>query len=156
ADKIDRLNEHGTFPGIEQMLPVVADATSFTGYLQDWEIVLFEPDQITTNVAKFESLLRSEYDAAAEKGRAVYAPERVTTPGPEVLEFLGRALVTFSEVHIGHTQDEVRLHAPQTDRYTNRLPEFTSDVARSTRRQIFFAATKGGSEKVERLLKEFG
>ena len=44
------------------------------------------------------------------------------------------------------------------DRYTNRLPEFTSDVKRgheSGRRQIFFAATKGGHEKVERLLKEF-
>src|SRR5204863_7255990 len=48
------------------------------------------------------------------------------------------------------------LHAPSTDRYTNRLPEFTQDVARSTRRQLFFAATKGGREKVERLLKEFG
>src|SRR5439155_13905900 len=52
--------------------------------------------------------------------------------------------------------DELRLTAPQTDRYTNRLPEFTADVARSSRRQIFFAATKGGREKVERLLKEFG
>src|SRR5213596_3518400 len=38
---------------------------------------------------------------------------------------------------------EIRLHAPSTDRYTNRLPEFTADVARSSRRQIFFAATKG-------------
>src|SRR5262249_36944373 len=53
-------------------------------------------------------------------------------------------------------ENEIRLHAPQTDRYTNRLPEFTADVARSGRRQIFFAATKGGREKVERLLKEFG
>src|SRR5207237_7839965 len=62
ADKIDRLNEHGTFPGIESFLPLVANATSFAGYLDDWEIVLLEPDQITTNIAKFESLLRNEYD----------------------------------------------------------------------------------------------
>src|ERR1041385_2568571 len=156
VDKIDRLHEHGKFPGVESFLPVAANATSFADYLADWEIVLLEPDQITTNIAKFEALLRSEYDAAAEKGRAVYPPEKVTTPGVEVLAFLGRARVSFSEVHIGRTEDETRLHAPQVDRYTNRLPEFTQDVARSTRRQIFFAATKGGREKVERLLKEFG
>ncbi len=54
--------------------------------------------------------------------------------------------------------EEFRLRASQVDRYTNRLPEFTSDVKRghaSGRRQVFFAATKGGHEKVERLLKEF-
>ena len=159
ADKIDRLNEHGTFPGIEHFLPLVANATTFAGYLAGWEIVLLEPDQITTNTAKFESLLRNEYDAAAEKGRAVYPPEKVTTPGTEVLEFLGRARISFSEVHIGPPASSpaiLQLHAPSTDRYTNRLPEFTADVARSGRRQIFFAATKGGREKVERLLKEFG
>src|SRR5207244_895517 len=204
-----------TFPGVEQILPLVANATSFADYLSDWEIVLQEPDQITTNTAKFESLLRNEYDAAAENGRAVYPPEKVTTPGTEVLEFLGRARISFSEVHIGspssaasrqllpasgekgtgdahgvspsprlsgekgtgdaHREspsprvsgervaegrvrgpDEIRLNAPSTDRYTNRLPEFTGDVARSSRRQIFFAATKGGREKVQRLLKEVG
>src|SRR5205814_821694 len=42
--------------------------------------------------------------------------------------------------------------------YTNRLPEFAADVLRARdedKRQIFFAATKGGAEKAERLLKEF-
>jgi len=171
ADKIDRLTEHGTFPGIEHYLPLATSAVSFADYLEGWEVVLVEPDQIATNVAKFESLLRSEYDAAAEKGRAVYPPEKVTTPGTEVLAFLNRARLSFSEVHLwsgglqaagglkpAAPQDAalLQLHAPQTDRYTNRLPEFTADVARGTRRQIFFAATKGGREKVERLLKEFG
>ncbi|MEK6372572.1 MAG: transcription-repair coupling factor [Acidobacteriota bacterium] len=187
VDKIDRLNEHGTFPGIEHYLPLAGNAVSFADYLAGWELALIEPDQITTNVAKFEALLRNEYEAAAEKGRAVYPPEKVTTPGTEVLEFLGRARLSFSEVHMtthvipsvsegpvraggalntnsGATQPHrslatlgmTSLHAPQTDRYTNRLPEFVEDVARSARRQIFFAATNGGREKVERLLKEFG
>jgi transcription-repair coupling factor (superfamily II helicase) len=158
ADKIDRLNEHGTFPGIEHYLPLAGAAVSFADYLDGWELALIEPDQITTNVAKFEALLRHEFEAAAEKGRAVYAPEKVTTPGTEVLEFLGRARLSFSEVHIGAPSAPLHatLHAPQTDRYTNRLPEFVEDVTRSERRQIFFAATNGGREKVERLLKEFG
>ncbi len=189
ADKIDRLSEHGTFPGVEHYLPLAGNAVSFADYLADWELVLIEPDQITASVAKFESLLRSEYDAAAEKGRAVYPPEKVTTPGAEMLEFLGRARLSFSEVHMtviptlsggegegpggaGGAQNgdsgTARPHrslatlgmtallAPQTDRYTNRLPKFVEEVARSERRQIFFAATKGGGEKVERLLAEFG
>ena len=172
ADKIDRLNENGTFPGIEHYVPVAAETVSFLEYLDpaEWMFALIEPDQITTNVAKFESLLRTEYDAAAEKGRAVYSPERLTTAGTEVLRFLGEARLAFSEVHVGRPStaggtpalpgefEEFRLRAPQVDRYTNRLPEFTSDVKRgheSGRRQLFFAATKGGHEKVERLLKEF-
>jgi transcription-repair coupling factor (superfamily II helicase) len=179
SDKIDRLNENGTFPGIEHYVPVAAETVSFLEYLDpaEWMFALIEPDQITTNVAKFESVLRMEYDAAAEKGRAVYPPEKLTTAGTDVLRFLGSARLAFSEVHVGVPADrrrdaagpagetpalrefeEFRLRAPQVDRYTNRLPEFTSDVKRgheSGRRQVFFAATKGGHEKVERLLKEF-
>ena len=195
ADKIERLAENGTFPGIEHYLPIVSDGVSFADYLaeEEWTVAMIEPDQITTTIAKYESLLRSEYDAAAEKGRAVYAPERVVTPGPDVYAFLGRAVLAMAEVHIRGgvilsrvdgegsvaTHDarsdtgpspstrlrmtpqprvdfeELRLHAPQTMRYTNRLPEFAGDVARSEQRLFFFAATKGGAEKVERLLKEF-
>jgi transcription-repair coupling factor (superfamily II helicase) len=161
ADKIDRLNENGTFPGIEHYVPVAAETVSFLEYLDpaEWMFALIEPDQITTNVAKFESVLRMEYDAAAEKGRAVYPPHKLTTEGTEVLGFLGDARLAFSEVHVGMPSgEELRLHAPQVDRYTNRLPEFTTDVKRGHgdgRRQLFFAATKGGREKVERLLKEF-
>jgi len=179
ADRIDRLNENGTFPGIEHYVPVATETVSFLEYLDpaEWMFALIEPDQITTNVAKFESLLRNEYDAAAEKGRAVYPPEKLTTAGSEVIRFLGAARLAFSEVHVGRPPDrrrdaagpagetpalreveEFRLRGPQVDRYTNRLPEFTTDVKRGHeegRRQIFFAATKGGREKVERLLKEF-
>jgi len=158
ADKIERLAENGTFPGIEHYLPVVSDAVTFADYLADdeWMLAMIEPDQITTTIAKYESLLRSEYDAAAEKGRAVYAPERVVSPGPDVLAFLSRARLAMGEVHIASKDfDELRLHAPQTMRYTNRLPEFAGDVARSEHTLYFFAATKGGAEKVERLLKEF-
>jgi len=161
ADKIDRLNENGTFPGIEHYVPVAAETVSFLEYLDpaEWMFALIEPDQITTNVAKFESVLRMEYDAAAEKGRAVYPPHKLTTEGSEVLRFLGEARLAFSEVHVGMPSgEELRLHAPQVDRYTNRLPEFTTDVKHGHekgRRQLFFAATKGGREKVERLLKEF-
>ncbi|MBV9496350.1 MAG: transcription-repair coupling factor [Acidobacteria bacterium] len=192
AEKIDRLNESGTFPGIQHYVPLASDSVAFADYLtNDWMVALIEPDQITTAVAKYESLLRTEYEGAVEKGRAVYAPDRLVTPGDRILEFVGRARVALSEVHIrggvilsrgdgegspgksgrdpspstdlrmtGERREftELRLHAPQVERYSNRLPEFTHDLKREYdegRKQLFFHATKGGHEKVERLLKEF-
>jgi transcription-repair coupling factor (superfamily II helicase) len=156
AEKIDRLNEHGTFPGIEHYAAAATDTISFSEALREWEIVSIEPDQITTNVAKFESLLRAEYESAAAKGRAVYPPERVTTSGPDVFTFLSSARLSMSEVHIGGLASALAFHAPQVDRYQNRLSEFAADVKRGRdRRQIFFTATKGGVEKIERLQKEF-
>jgi transcription-repair coupling factor (superfamily II helicase) len=50
---------------------------------------------------------------------------------------------------------ELRLHASPTDRYNNRLSEFPADVQRNELQQVFFTATKGGREKIERLLREF-
>ncbi|MFP5246349.1 MAG: hypothetical protein ACLGH0_06610, partial [Thermoanaerobaculia bacterium] len=77
ADKIDKLQESGTFPGIEHYVPVAVESVTFADYIKDWDLILLEPDQITTTIAKYETLLRTEYDAAAEKGRAVYAPEKL-------------------------------------------------------------------------------
>ncbi len=159
AEKIERLQENGTFAGIEHYVHAAVDSVSFAEYLRDWTIVLVEPDAITSSVAKYESMLRAEFEAASEKGRAVYQPEKLVTPGVEVLGFVASSRLALSEVHIASKEfDELRVHAPQTDRYTNRLPEFTTDVLRAreeNRRQVFFAATKGGAEKAERLLKEF-
>ena len=159
AEKIDRLNEHGTFPGIEHYAAVATDTVSFAEVIRDWEVALVEPDLITTSVAKFEALLRAEYESAAAKGRAAYPPEKVTTAGPDVLTFLGTARLAVSEVHIATKEfSELRQHAPQVDRYQNRLSEFAANVHEGHnrgRRQLFFTATKGGREKIERLLKEF-
>jgi transcription-repair coupling factor (superfamily II helicase) len=156
ADKIDRINEHGTFPGIEHYMPVAVETSSFADLIGSWEIVLIEPDHITTTIAKFESLLRNEYESAAENGHAVYAPEKLTTPGPDVLSFLAKARLAMSEIHIASKEfTELRVHAGQTDRYTNRLTEFADDFRKDARRPFFFTATKGGQEKVERLFKEF-
>ncbi len=213
AEKIDRLSENGTFPGIANYVPVATDTASFSDYLDGWMLAIAEPDQTVNTVSRYESLLRAEYEAASEKGRAVYAPEKLVAPGEEILRFIGTARLAMSEVHVARgamnlsdeggrdaqqrvrsprggrgttrvadallrvpavpahhpsgvppAQDdtaaygELRIHAPQSDRYTNRLPEFTSDVAKARdggRRQVFFAATKGGAEKVARLLREF-
>ncbi|HUR83518.1 MAG TPA: hypothetical protein VM733_22370, partial [Thermoanaerobaculia bacterium] len=76
ADKIEKLQENGTFSGIEHYVPVAMESVTFADYIRDFDIILIEPDGITTSVAKYESLLRNEYELAAEKGRAVYPPER--------------------------------------------------------------------------------
>ncbi|MGZ7030922.1 MAG: transcription-repair coupling factor [Thermoanaerobaculia bacterium] len=159
SEKIDRLSENGSFPGIEHYVPVATESVTFASYLDGWTIALIEPDQITTTIARYESILRNEYEAAVEKGRAVYPPEKLVTTGEEVLRFIATARLALSEVHVASKEfEELRVHAPQTDRYANRLPDFATDVNRGrsqNRRQIFFAATNGGREKAERLLKEF-
>jgi transcription-repair coupling factor (superfamily II helicase) len=155
AEKIDKLQENGTFAGIEHYLPVAVESATFADYIRDWDWIVVEPDQITTTIAKYESLLRNEYEAAAEKGHAAYPPEKLVAPGPDVLAFLGKARLSFSEVHIAGSTQELRIHAGPTDRYNNRLSDFPADVKRSETEQIFFTATKGGREKIERLLKEF-
>ncbi|MBK5258921.1 MAG: transcription-repair coupling factor, partial [Thermoanaerobaculia bacterium] len=158
SEKIERLNENGTFPGIEHYLPVAANAITFAELLsrEGWSLALIEPDQITTTIAKYESLLRAEYEAASEKGRAVYAPEKLVAPGPDVLNFIGTATLALSEIHVRGNGGfkELRVAAPQTERYTNRLSELAADLAKG-QKKILFAATKGGSEKIERLLREF-
>jgi len=158
ADKIEKLQESGAFPGIEHYVPVASANATFADYIRDFDLILIEPDQITTTIAKYETLLRNEYEIAAEKGRAVYPPEKLVAPGPDVLSFLGSAKLSFSDVHIGTKsgERELRIHASPTDRFNNRLSEFPAEVLRSELQQVFFTATKGGREKIERLLKEFG
>ena len=156
VDKIERLGENGTFPGIEHYVPVAVQSATFADYIRDFDVILIEPDQITTTIAKYESLLRNEYEAASEKGRAVYPPEKLVAPGADILRFIGEARLSFAEVHIARTgEEELRLKAGNTDRYNNRLSEFAADVNADSRQQMFFAATKGGRDKIERLLKEF-
>jgi len=171
AEKIERLQESGSFPGIEHYVPAAVENVTFAEYISSWDLILVEPDQIATTIAKYESLLRNEYEAAAERGRAVYAPEKLVAPGTDIFEFLGHSQLAFSEVHFRsaaaqpplskavavppHSYTELRLAAGSTDRYANRLSEFAADVGNEKREQIFFSATKGGVEKMERLLKEF-
>jgi len=156
ADKIEKLQENGTFPGVEHYVPIAIESATFADYIRDWDLILIERDQITSSIARYESLLRNEYEIAAEKGRAVYAPERLNAAGSEILDFIAGASLAMSDVHIASRDFvELRLHASPTDRYNNRLSEFTNDVRAEEREQFFFAATKGGVEKVERLLKEF-
>ncbi|HEV7765418.1 MAG TPA: DEAD/DEAH box helicase, partial [Thermoanaerobaculia bacterium] len=155
-EKIEKLQENGTFPGIEHYVPVTGDSVTFADYIRDWDLILIEPDQITTTIAKYETLLRNEYDAAAEKGRAVYPPEKLVAPGPDVLAFIGSAPLALSDVHIATKErEELRVNTSPTDRYNNRLSDFPADVLRNESEQLFFCATKGGREKIERLLKEF-
>jgi transcription-repair coupling factor (superfamily II helicase) len=159
-EKIEKLQESSTFAGIEHFVPVAVDSVTFADYIRDWDLILIEPDQITTTIAKYETLLRNEYDAAAEKGRAVYPPEKLVAPGPDVLGFIGTAPLALSDVHIGmpigdREREELRINTSPTDRYNNRLSDFPADVLRNETEQLFFCATKGGREKIERLLKEF-
>src|SRR5205085_116638 len=86
AEKIEKMQENSMFPGIEHYAPVAVPSATLADYIADWDLVLIEPDQIATTLSKYETLLRNEYDAAAEKGRAVYPPEKLVAPPAEILQ----------------------------------------------------------------------
>ncbi|HEY0591948.1 MAG TPA: DEAD/DEAH box helicase, partial [Thermoanaerobaculia bacterium] len=159
AEKIERLQEHGSFPGMENLLPLAADSTSFPEILAEgWRIVAIDPDEVTTAVDRYETLLRSEYDSAAERGKIAFAPDRILLPPAEAHSVLGRARLALSDLHIAGEYEEVRIHAPAASSWVNRLGDLSRDLAArraAARRQVLFAATRGGREKVERLLREF-
>ena len=169
AEKIERLSEHDNFPGIENFLPVAAEGVSFETYLTEhgWMLAVVEPDEVVTSIDKYETLLRSEYEATAGKGKAVYAPDKLLVPAVTIHSFLGTASVTLGSLHVsskaaGSTEspvsESVRVHTPVADSYVNRLADLGQRLERRRSegtRQLIFVSTKGGREKVERILREF-
>ncbi|HEX7707275.1 MAG TPA: transcription-repair coupling factor [Thermoanaerobaculia bacterium] len=157
SEKIEALQESGSFPGIEHYVPAAVPSATFADYIRDWDLILIEPDQIITTISRYETLLRNEYEIAAEKGRAVYPPERLVAPAPDVIGFIEGSRLSFSEIHLTGASNarELRIATPATNRYGNRLSEFPADVLATEAQQLFFCATRGGREKIERLLREF-
>jgi transcription-repair coupling factor (superfamily II helicase) len=161
AEKIERINEHGGFPGVEHFAPVAVESVPLGQHLraQGWMIAAIEPDETISAIDRYETLLRTEYEGAVAKGRAVYAPERFVVPAADIHEFLGHATLAFSSVHVrSGDYSELRVAAPATQRFVNRLSELPSELAASRaagRRQVLFVATRGGREKIERLFREF-
>jgi transcription-repair coupling factor (superfamily II helicase) len=159
AEKVERLQEHGSFPGMENFLPLAGASTSFPEMLASgWRIAAIDPDEITTAVDRYEALLGSEYESAAERGTIAFSPERFLLPPAVAHEFLGRTSVALSDLHLAGEYEELRVHAPAAGSWVNRLGEIPRDFAArraAARRQVLFAATRGGREKVERLLREF-
>ena len=160
TEKIDKLTEQVSFVGIEHYIPTVIPTTSLLQHLQgEWLLTLIEPDEIASALEKFEELMRAEYNTAVEKGKAVYPPERILTPVQEIKPWLESSRLAVSSLHIGGRGfEQVRAHAPEAESFVNRPSEFCAELTRrhnQGRRQVLFASTKGGREKVERFLKEF-
>ena len=161
AGKIEHLVENGTFLGIENYLAVSEATVSFNSYLseKEWIFAIVEPDEVSASIDKYESLLRAEYETASEKGKAVYAPHQLLTPAIEIQSFLGQARLALSQLHVARSGfREVRLRAGANPTFTNRLTEVAASLLEghnAGRKQILFVATRGGREKVERLLTEF-
>lgn len=161
VDKIEKLSERHTFPGIDNYLPVAVPNSTFVEYLamDEWLPIVMEPDEITTSLEKYQKLLDSEYEAAAEKGKAVYRPEVFLTPVTSLHMLVGQASLAMSELYVTSKEfEEVRFGAAPAKRYVNRLSELPSDLADSKGaglKPVLFTATRGGREKVERLLREF-
>jgi len=112
--------------------------------------------------------LRMEYDAAAEKGRAVYPPEKLTTEGSEVLRFLGAARGVSGGTcwAAGHkragrprSQGSSRKYAcmrrSRSLHNSCRSSHRCETGTRAGRRQVFLRRRRVGARRSSGLLKEF-
>ncbi len=162
AGRIERIRESNSFPGLEEHLSLVHPNGSFfdlwSSDSEAWLPVVFEPEEVEAALRKYDELLRSEYEAAAGKGRAVYPPDRLLVPFGDIQEFLGEAPLAFGSLHFaGGPFEEIRLHSSPARRYVNRLGDLPSDLrpGEDDRRHLLFVSTRGGREKIERLMNEF-
>jgi transcription-repair coupling factor (superfamily II helicase) len=162
AARIDLLNEHGHFTGLEYNVPLVEPGTTFLELLaggDDWLICTVEPGDAVNSVEHYSELLRNDYEASSEKAEAVYPPHQLLVPVEEITSLLDAAPLAITELALDRTsRAEIRLQAPRTDRFVNRLSELPAALARSHNdglHQLLFVSTRGGREKVERLLGEF-
>ena len=161
AEKIERLQEHGSFSGMEHVIPIATSSVTFSDYFNadEWSIVQIEPEEVASSLDKYESLLRADYEAASDKGEAVYAPHQLLVSHEEIFAFLRRSSLAFADVVLkGAEYEELRISAPAGRTFVNALTEVPNALAEghnNGRRQIIFVATRGGREKVERVFQEF-
>jgi transcription-repair coupling factor (superfamily II helicase) len=158
--KIDLLTAGGTYPGLDDELPLALENRTFLDYLAGgWELVRFEPAEIESSIAKFSALLESEHEHAREQGRVVYAPENLLVDPETVGALLGRGRIDFEQVHVtGGDRIDRRIQASPTGSWSNRLGELPADIRRWIEEDttpVYFHATNGGREKIRRLLDEF-
>lgn len=160
SQKIDHLQEGSSYPGIENELSLIGATDSFLGHLgEEWTIVRFEPGEISSSIQKFNALLESEFEHAREHGRAVYAPDELLVSTAEVETIISRSALDFEHVHvIDEERRERRIQSSPEPNWLNRLGELTTELRQRIDDRIlpvYAFSTRGGKEKVVRLLEEF-
>jgi len=161
-EKIERLTEGGRFPGAEAALHLVADATTFPGFLAEsggeWTTCVLEPDEIDASLGRYVEMLRSEYETSVARGKAVYPPDKLLASEEEIGRLLESAPLSLSEIHLaGSNREEIRIRAGAAPRFVNRLGDLADELQRERQRRLslaLFITTRGGREKTERVLRE--
>ncbi|HVT43195.1 MAG TPA: transcription-repair coupling factor [Thermoanaerobaculia bacterium] len=163
AEKIERLTEHSSFPGVESYLPAAVPIVPLLDFLavggQRWIIAVVDPDDALATIDRYETLLRTEWESSIAKGRAAYAPDRILVPAPAIRATIDQAAIVLTSLQLADRgRRQIRLSTPAAERFINRLGELPARLAAKReegRTQILFVASKGGREKVERLFDEF-
>lgn len=162
AARIEELEEHGRFPGMEHALPLVSESTGFGRIIehpQPRTLVLIEPEEIRGTITKYAEVLRQEYETAAEEGRAVWSPEELLVPADEILDVIDAAPLAFTDIVVGGSGwTERRITAPAARNFINALSEVApsiEEVRSEGATPVILRSTRGGGEKIHRLLTEF-
>jgi transcription-repair coupling factor (superfamily II helicase) len=161
AEKIERLTEYSSFPGVENYIPAAVPTATLLDYLRgagnrEWLIAVVEPDEVNSTIDKYDLLLRNEYENATAKGKAVYAPERIVVAPDRVREVIRRSDLSLTSLRVeSRDVQQIALGSLEASRFVNRLGDLPLEIGQTDAAEVLFVATRGGREKVERLFKEF-
>ncbi|HYG63707.1 MAG TPA: DEAD/DEAH box helicase, partial [Thermoanaerobaculia bacterium] len=135
AEMLEGLRRHGTFPGWENYLPLLARATAaLSEVLPDPLVLAVDPPALDAEAVHHAERLRADFQARLDHGRLAVPPEEMEEPEERVREILAGAEVRLRDLvmagGIGRDGESAAdFGATPTDLFHGQLPRFPQEVA---------------------------
>ncbi len=136
AGMLEDLRAHGSFPGWENYLPLLARETATLAEVLPGPLLLaVDPTALEAEVAHHAERLEADFTARHEHSRLALPPEALELPEGQVRELLDGAGLRLRDLLLGGTggreggDGTADFHAAPTDLFHGQLPRFPQEVA---------------------------
>ena len=158
AELIAGLRTRGEFPGWENYLPLLADATVTLPEVLGAPLVLaVDPPALETEADHHAERLAADFAARREHGRLAVPPEMLEEPADRVREMLETAQVRLRDLVVGGGRDGggIDFHGALTDLFHGQLPRFPQEVetARARGERCVVIVSPAHRRRIEELLE---
>ena len=167
AERLEDLRERGGFPGWENYLPLLAEATSslaplISSVLPDPLVFAVDPAALESEVAHHADRLETDFAGRREHGRLALPPEALEQPAAAVRQALAGADLRLRDLVLpagpgaaGRAPEGVDFHATTTDLFHGQLPRFPQEVATARARgeRCVVVVSPTHRERIEELLE---
>lgn len=139
AERIQALRQHGSFPGWENYLPLLAARTLSLpealaaapgrGRLGEPLVVALDPAALEAEAVHHAERLEADCAARREHGRLAVPPETLEQPVEQVLAELRGSAVRIGDLLAAGPTTAIDFHGAVTDLFHGQLPRFPQEVA---------------------------